>query len=56
MPVLWFVVPLVWYIFTDVSEVLQGDLMTELANTSETRLNLYDTTKSYNTEDIHIHK
>jgi hypothetical protein len=51
----------VWYKFTDVSEVLAASiiramivLMMEIVNTSETLVNFYQTTWRNNPEDSHI--
>jgi hypothetical protein len=52
----------VWYKFKDISEVLAASiikamisLMTEAANTSETSVNFYQTTRCNNPEDSHLH-
>jgi hypothetical protein len=52
----------VWYKFTDVSEVLAASiirtmiigLMMEAASTSEKSVNFYQTTQSNNPEDSHL--
>jgi hypothetical protein len=53
----------VWYKFTDVSEVLAISitrvttaLMMEAASTSETLVNFYETTRRYNPGDYYLHK
>jgi hypothetical protein len=52
----------VWYKFTDVSEVLDASiiramsaLMMEAASTSETLVNFYQTRQHNNPEDSHLH-
>jgi hypothetical protein len=49
----------VWYKFTDVSEVLIASiviaLMMEAVNTSETSVNFYQTTQHNIPEDSHLH-
>jgi hypothetical protein len=54
----------VWYKFTNVSkvlaasinvsEVLAASMMMEVARTSETMVNFYQTTRRYNPEDSHL--
>jgi hypothetical protein len=58
----WAVFSVVWYKFTDVSEVLAASvirviiaLITEAASTSETSENFYRTTQHNSPEDIHLH-
>jgi hypothetical protein len=49
----------VWYTFTDVSEVLTASIiraMMEAASTSETSVNFYKTTLSNNPQDSHLQK
>jgi hypothetical protein len=48
----------VWYKFTDVSEVLAASiiaLMMEAASTCETSVNVYQTTRRNSPEDSYIH-
>jgi hypothetical protein len=57
MTVFWVVV---WQKFADVSDVLASSireiaLMMEAANTSETLVNFYQTTRRNNPEDSHLH-
>jgi hypothetical protein len=44
----------VWYKFTDVSEMITISLMTEAVSTSETSVNFYETTRRNITEDNHL--
>jgi hypothetical protein len=51
-----------WYKFTDVSEVLAASItrvmiarMMEVASTYETSVNLYQTTRRNKPEDSHLH-
>jgi hypothetical protein len=58
MAVSWFLRRVVWWKFTDVSEVIAASiiaLMMKAANTSEKSVNFYQTTRLNNTEDSHLH-
>jgi hypothetical protein len=51
--------PVVWWKFSDVSEVLAATviaLMVEAASTSETSVKFYQTTGCNNPEDSHLYK
>jgi RNA binding exosome subunit len=57
MAVFWVVARVVWYKFADVSEVLAAllKILMEAASTSETSVNIYETTQRKNSEDSHLH-
>jgi hypothetical protein len=57
MAVLWDMRRVVWYILTVVSEVLTTSIITamEAVSSSETSVNIYQTTRRNIPEDSHLH-